>query len=142
MALPSSGIITLKNLQDEYGGSNPINISEYYRNGSYVPNSITEYYNYQYGIYDIGGTYWYTDSNTNKSGMYLNGTNWYSSGSYNNTQITSGNRTYTRATYQGAFYQFKYYSYNTYDVRAVSVNQNVPTSGAISLSNFYGGRKT
>ena len=41
MALQSSGAISLANLQSEYGGSNPISMSEYYRNGGLVPNSIS-----------------------------------------------------------------------------------------------------
>ena len=59
MALQSSGTISLANVQSEFGGSNPISMSEYYRGGSEVPN--------------------------------------------------------------------------------VSINNSIPTSGAISLSNFYGG---
>lgn len=38
MALQSSGAISLSDLQTEFGGSNPISMSEYYRGGSYVPN--------------------------------------------------------------------------------------------------------
>ena len=41
MALPSSGTITLANLQSEFGGSNPIKMSEYYRNGGLVPSNNT-----------------------------------------------------------------------------------------------------
>ena len=41
MALPSSGTITLANLQAEFGGSNPISMSEYYRNGGLVPSNNT-----------------------------------------------------------------------------------------------------
>jgi hypothetical protein len=36
MALQGSGPISLANIQTEFGGSNPISISEYYRNGTYV----------------------------------------------------------------------------------------------------------
>ena len=39
MAIPSSGVLTLSQIQTEFGGSNPIDLSEYYRGGSYVPNS-------------------------------------------------------------------------------------------------------
>ena len=39
MVLPSSGLITLADLQAEFGGSNPISLSEYYKGGLYVPNS-------------------------------------------------------------------------------------------------------
>lgn len=39
MALPNSGIITLEDIQAEFGGpTNPISLQNYYRGGSYVPN--------------------------------------------------------------------------------------------------------
>jgi len=38
MAMPSSGTITFAQLQTEFGGSNPISLSEYYRGGGLVPN--------------------------------------------------------------------------------------------------------
>ena len=41
MALQSSGAISLSDIQDEFGGSNPISLSEYYRNGSYVTSNNT-----------------------------------------------------------------------------------------------------
>jgi len=41
MALPSSGLIRLSDIQTEFGGSNPVSLSEYYRGGSYVPISAT-----------------------------------------------------------------------------------------------------
>ena len=39
MALPSSGTLSLANIQTEFGGANPISLSEYYRNGGLVPNA-------------------------------------------------------------------------------------------------------
>ena len=39
MVLQSSGTITLAQIQTEFGGSNPASLSEYYRGGSYVPNT-------------------------------------------------------------------------------------------------------
>ena len=36
MPLQTSGAISLSQIQSEFGGSNPIALSEYYRNGSYV----------------------------------------------------------------------------------------------------------
>jgi len=41
VGLPSSGPITLKQLQDEFGGTDPISLSEYYRNGGLVPSNNT-----------------------------------------------------------------------------------------------------
>ena len=36
MAIPSSGSLALSAIQTEYGGSNPIGMSEYYGDGDYV----------------------------------------------------------------------------------------------------------
>ena len=41
MALQGSGQISLANIQTEFGGSNPISLSEYYRNGAYVTSNNT-----------------------------------------------------------------------------------------------------
>jgi hypothetical protein len=45
MALPASGAISLSAIQTEFGGSNPIALSEYYQGGSIIgagvfPNTI------------------------------------------------------------------------------------------------------
>lgn len=37
MAIPSSGAVSFSTIQTEFGGSNPISLSEYYAGGSYVP---------------------------------------------------------------------------------------------------------
>ena len=42
MALQGSGAIKLSEIQTEFGGSNPISMSEYYRNGTYVPSNNTD----------------------------------------------------------------------------------------------------
>ena len=39
MPLQSSGAISLNDVQTEFGGSNPIEINEYYRGGSNVPDT-------------------------------------------------------------------------------------------------------
>jgi hypothetical protein len=39
MTLPLSGPLSLSAIQTEFGGSNPININEYYRGGAYVPGT-------------------------------------------------------------------------------------------------------
>jgi hypothetical protein len=38
MAIQPSGIISLLDIQNEFGGSEPISLSEYYRGGALVPN--------------------------------------------------------------------------------------------------------
>ena len=39
MALPSSGVLTLDDIQTEFGGTNPIDLSDYYRAGGLVPDT-------------------------------------------------------------------------------------------------------
>lgn len=41
MALQNSGTITAANIRDEFGGSNPMNLNDYYRGGSLVPDTPT-----------------------------------------------------------------------------------------------------
>lgn len=41
MALPTSGPLSLANIQTEFGGANPISLSEYYAGGSLVPAGTT-----------------------------------------------------------------------------------------------------
>jgi hypothetical protein len=41
MSLPSSGSISLNDIQTEFGGSNPISINEYYAGGIYVPSGTS-----------------------------------------------------------------------------------------------------
>ena len=44
MPIPSSGAITLAMVQTEFGGSNPISLSEYYAGGGRVPSGTTGTY--------------------------------------------------------------------------------------------------
>lgn len=41
MAIQASGAITLQDIEDEFGGTGSIGLSEYYRNGSYVTSNNT-----------------------------------------------------------------------------------------------------
>ena len=44
MTLPSSGTLSLSQIQTEFTGSNPISMSEYYKSGGngYVPSTVAE----------------------------------------------------------------------------------------------------
>jgi hypothetical protein len=44
MALPTSGPLSLTDIQTEFGGSNPISLSEYYAGGGLVPPGTTGTY--------------------------------------------------------------------------------------------------
>lgn len=148
MALPSSGQISLLDLQNEYGGSSPISMSEYYRNGPYVPNSITSgtVRDPSSGDYYVEGYYsWITQVGTNEVVMIQwDGSTIFSYDGSSFTSITIGGYTYYRGDFRKEtdIPSWQWYGlYRTYST-TILVNQNVPTSGQISLSNFYGGRKT
>lgn len=44
MALPASGPLSMADIQGEFGGSNPISLSEYYAGGGLVPSGTTGTY--------------------------------------------------------------------------------------------------
>lgn len=144
MTLQTSGAISFSQIQSEFGGSNPISMSEYYRNGSYVPSSITSgagSWSSYTGSTSAPGYYW--------SNLYIlvwNGSqisnSWSGSGTF-----TSGGYDYQReSTYFATTYDKYAGNIYYYKVRrrtsgtTITVNSNVPTSGTISMSNFYGGR--
>lgn len=52
MALPTSGPLSLSDIQGEFGGSNPIGLNEYYAGGAYVPSGTTG----TYGAVPTSGT--------------------------------------------------------------------------------------
>jgi hypothetical protein len=52
MALPASGPLSLADIQGEFGGSNPISLSEYYAGGGLVPPGTTG----TYGAVPTSGT--------------------------------------------------------------------------------------
>lgn len=145
MALQSSGAITFSNLQTEYGGANPISLSEYYKDGTYVPSSITTPAAWTAYTYVAGNTNW-------TEGPFGTFVNWggtsQGSPTSGSTSFTAGGYEYQKGTLQSTSSD-KYGTTNFYSVRrrstsgtTTTVNANVPTSGTISMSNFYGGRKT
>ena len=154
MTLQTSGSISLANLASEYSDSQPNSLSEFYRNGGKVPNSITT--NVPAGSYstqyNVNTHYWrvgiFSDLRWNNvtvnSGAMTSATA---------TTVTIGGFDYERGAFvanitQGsgkvaftyAYYKIKRRTSATTSTQ--SVNQNVPTSGTISLSQFYGGRAT
>lgn len=143
MALQTSGAISLSQVQGEFGGSNPISMSEYYRNGSYVPSTITTtsttgWYGQMSPLWT-----WYVASGTSTYTAYWNGT-YIGSGS--GGSITVGGYTYNVGSIWNTISD-KYGTTTYYQIRrtgstSTTVNSGIPTSGTISMSQFYGGRKT
>lgn len=142
MTLQTSGAISLSQIQSEFGGSNPISMSEYYRNGSYVPSSITTGAGSWSGYTGNTSSYYWSNLYILVWAGSQISTGWNGSGTF-----TSGGYDYQResthfATTYDKFAGTIYY----YRVRrrtsgsSLTVNSNVPTSGAISMDDFYGGR--
>ena len=88
MTLQASGAITLANIQTEFGGANPISLSEYYNNGPYVGSwvsgvpssgaiSVSSFYGKQSYITPVSGTsYFYINGSlvlTQSSGATATG---------------------------------------------------------------------
>ena len=85
MACPSSGQIEISDIVDEFGGSAPHALTEYYRNGGSVPGnntnvptsgqiSLTQFYSAVNEIQQI-----YSSSTTNLNLSSVFGSNWSSS---------------------------------------------------------------
>jgi len=151
MALQTSGPISFADIQAEYGGSQPILITEYYRGGTYVPTTVSQ-------AAGSWSSFVGTTSNTVVVGL-LGATDWKYSGVVVSTifytgagqVITAGGYNYevgtlwqTVTTGSGKSQETKSYYRIRRRVAAstISVNTNVPSSGTISMSDFYGGRNS
>ena len=136
MALQTSGPISLGNIQGQYGGTNPIATSEYYRGGSYVVTQVL----IDSGVrWDLSNDYWanYT-ANVNLVSIRIYSSTKLTNGNIGNVgSWTSGIYTYYRITYQGEVSGYYFYSIRRtyYSAR----NTAVPSSGTIALTQFYGG---
>jgi hypothetical protein len=88
MALQTSGAISLTNIQTEFGGSNPISISEYYGVGT-VPASGTISLSHFYGQTAFSAT-WSGSSTTAGIGIGTSGSNFRSEqGAYVGAWLTA-----------------------------------------------------
>ena len=147
--LQTSGAISIANIASVMGGAAPHSLSEYYRGGAFVPSTRTvstvvreptsgDYYSNPGNIYGL----W----------VLLSGSSNYffwggRVGITSATSITTGGYTYYRGTYREVVYdkggaEYRYGIYRTSgSTTTVNINGSVPTSGAISLSNFYGAAK-
>jgi hypothetical protein len=144
MAVTSSGQIAMSDIVNEFGGNAPHSISEYYRGGGEVPTSITLVSNYLsldstfvFYAYNLSGGYWVWQ-------WWFGGT---LVGGTSASQFSSGNRTYYRngAISNRYFYSpdGTYYYGTPYAMTVIeTANLNVPSSGQISFSQFYGARNT
>lgn len=150
--LQSSGQISLLDIANVFGGASPHSINEYYRGGGLVPlnggeNTREPSSGYNYSI----DPNYYWSENISVSGVYdlkwnnltaISGglgtaglTSWTNPDGityYRDTYITSGVDSYTGNTL---------YYYGIYRFYSTPLNTDIPKTGQLRLSNFYGGYK-
>ena len=160
MALQTSGAITFAQIQAEFGGSGTISLSEYYKNGSngYVPSTIGGPAG-SWGSYITPTTTYrwqvlWSGSSLLSVQLKWNGTTVYSTTTQSNANLTQfsgvSGYDYGRGTLYSTSGGNKNDPFTTklYKIRrrttasSQTVNASIPTSGTISMNQFYGGRKT
>jgi hypothetical protein len=146
MALPASGAISLSQVQTEFGGANPIDMSEYYRGGANVPasKSVTVLVREP----GPGTTNWDATSlvrvpNSGLSTWMWRGTTVAVINSGISSVVVNG-WTYVRG---GIFRPAA--NHDDWQLRrqqnqttVTNMNVNIPASGGISFNQLYGGTKT
>lgn len=149
MTLQTSGAISLSQVQSEFGGSNPISMSEYYRGGSYVPTTVGSGAGSWSSYYGTLYTYYWADTATSLT-LVWNGTTVYTVGSSSATSITAGGYEYQRGSFfsstgggKGGGPSTSYYKIRRRTTgSSTTVNTSIPSSGTISMNQFYGGRNS
>lgn len=147
MTLQASGSISLADLAAEYGGTAPHSLSEYYRGGAYVPNTVSEVNN-EYTSYYYNTNNRYRKNTIDQShddqryavsrwkwdnAMYVGQVGW------NTNVVNSGGYTYNSSGNGSGNHSIRRYGPVTTNV---SVNQTVPTSGSVDLADYYSGRSS
>jgi hypothetical protein len=126
----------LANVQAALGGANPINMSEYYRGGPYVPTTrtttVSEGPLFQQNVYDWREFSSFLD-------VYWAGTLVYSTSSHSGaTSIAVGSTTYFRGSVMASSFGTRLYQVSRQYPSTTSINTGVPSSGTISISQLYG----
>lgn len=154
--LPSSGPLSINDIKNVMGGPASPSMANYYRGGAYVPSQKTVTSSTREPssgeFYQLSGSQYLwvsrTFSATRANAVWAN-VNQGASGDPNATTLTVGNTTYYRGSFRGIVYNDGYgnieYGYGVYRITTtnttVNINTNVPTSGQISISQFYGAEK-
>ena len=141
MAIVSSGAVAMNSLQSEFGGANPISLSEYYNGGAYVPSSAYGAYVDNYSAIYYWGFYfqstpvvkWFNEHSqtvtvSSPFNTYISNGIEYSKGSFVTSFVNSG----------GRFYHYRIKRRTV----GIAANSSIPTSGVISMNQFYGSSNT
>jgi hypothetical protein len=151
--LQSSGSISISDIRNLFGGPSSPSLANYYRGGAYIPSTKTvsttvrEPSSGEY--YDNGWTtYVWMIMTTASKQVRWNSAVVANPADNSVTSISAGGYTYYRGTLrytQSGSYGISNYYYGVYrtsgSTTTTNINTNIPTSGTISLSNFYGAEK-
>jgi len=153
VALQGSGAISFLQMQSEFGGANPISMSEYYRGGSYVPTSVglpagswssylAEREPYvSYGFYFIYTSLNYTHINWGPLVGSFQGN--LTTAVVDGFEYERGGQFYYQGPSKGTYESQSYYMIRRRTAAtSVTVNTGIPASGVISMNQLYGGRNT
>jgi len=146
-ALPTSGPMSIGTLNGFFSGSGTA-LSNFYRGGGRVPSTRTSTVTIREpssGEYWNGSFQWRVDS-FQSTVIWGGGSTGLGSGTTNYTSVTSGGYTYFRGSLradifdnEGVLLWSEYGIFRTYpSTVTTAINTGVPSSGTISLSNFYG----
>jgi len=147
MTLQASGAISFSDLQTEYGGSNPISLDEYYKNGSYVPSTKIVIQNREPAsgdYYTLNVTWIYHNEGTNGAYYFF----------WNGTLVAQGTSASAPSYVDAGGYRYyrggqrannvegyqDWYGIYREERSEQTINTNVPTSGSIAMDDFYSGQ--
>lgn len=120
MTLPSSGPLTLADIQGEFGGSNPISLSEYYAGGGLVPSGTTGTYGAVPSSGAISIQNFYGTSNAVPLSISISPSSLYNSRTGSGS-LTSSPATGTASGGTGPYtYAWTYVSGNSYTINSPS----------------------
>lgn len=161
--LPSSGPLSINDIRNMFGGPSSPSMANYYRGGAYIPatKSNTVFQPELYRINSSPYSYWQVVI-VNTTGYQPGSTNGSNNAIYNNAGIPSGTIpsgnvssftyngvTYYRGSYRQAimfreyafFVTHNYFGCYTGVTTTTNINTGIPSSGTISISQFYGAEK-
>lgn len=155
MTLPKSGSLSFSDLMNEFGDQKPVSFSDYYRKGKYVPNTIggmqvqrqpSSGWSFSKFKYDWMVSW---DDYGDYFDLHWAGSKVVSLNSdFNGKSYTRGGWTYHRGSERdrwgdryGGLVRYALYRARRVDT-TTKVNQSIPASGKLSISQFYNGRSS
>ena len=132
MPLPTSGPLTLNDIQTEFGGSNPIGLDEYYAGGAYVPAGTSGTYGAVPSSGAISIQNFYGTSKTVPLSISISPSSLYNSRTGNGS-LTSSPATGTGSGGTGPYtYAWTYVSGNSYTINSPSSATTTFTTSLIA----------